>query len=61
MRVFENKVLGKIFGPKREKVMGGWRKLPNEFHDLSFSPSIIRMIKSRGMRRAGHGGEEERV
>jgi hypothetical protein len=44
-------VLRRIFGPKRDKVTGGWRK---ELHNLYSSPSIIRMIKSRTMRRAGH-------
>jgi hypothetical protein len=49
-RVFENKVLRRIFGPKRDEVTGGWRKLHNEYS----SPNIIRMIKSRRMRWAGH-------
>jgi hypothetical protein len=55
-RVFENRVLRKIFGPKRDGVMGGWRKLHNdELHNLHSSPSIIRIIKSRRrMRWAGH-------
>jgi hypothetical protein len=53
--VFENKVLRKIFGPKRDEVTGGWRKLHNEeLRDLYSSPSIIRIIKSRRMRWAGH-------
>jgi hypothetical protein len=47
LRVFENKVL-RIFGPKRDEVTGGWRKLHNEeLRDLYSSPSIIRIIKSR--------------
>jgi hypothetical protein len=47
--------LGKIFGPKRDGVTGGWRKLHNEeLHNLYSSPSIIRNIKSRKMRWAGH-------
>jgi hypothetical protein len=55
LRVFENKVLRRIFGPKRDEVTGGWRKLHNEeLHDLCSSPSIIRIIKSRRMRWAGH-------
>jgi hypothetical protein len=55
LRVFENRVLRKIFGPKRAEVMGEWRKLHNEeLRDLYFSPSIIRIIKSRRMRWAGH-------
>jgi hypothetical protein len=49
--VFENRVLRRIFGPKRDDVTGGWRKLHNEeLHNLYSSPSIIRMIKSRRMR-----------
>jgi hypothetical protein len=60
--VFENRVLRRIFGPKRDEVTGEWRKLHNE--ELR-SPSIIRIIKSRRMRWAGHvarnGGEEERL
>jgi hypothetical protein len=55
LRVFENKVLRRIFGPKRDEVTGGWKKLHNEeLHDLYSSPSIIKIIKSRGMRWAGH-------
>jgi hypothetical protein len=53
--VFENRVLRRIFGPKRDEVSGGRRKLHNEeLHDLYSSPNIIRMIKSRRMRWAGH-------
>jgi hypothetical protein len=53
--VFENRVLRKIFGPKRDAVMGDWRKFHNEkLRDLYSSPSIIRIIKSRRMRWAGH-------
>jgi hypothetical protein len=53
--VFENRVLRRIFGPKRREVMGDWRKLHNEeLHILYSSPSIIRMIKSRTIRWAGH-------
>jgi hypothetical protein len=55
LRVFENRKLRRIFGPKREGVTGGWRKLHNEeLRDLYSSPSIIRMIKSMRMRWAGH-------
>jgi hypothetical protein len=53
--VFENRVLRRIFGPKRGDMVGEWRKLHNEqLHDLYSSPSIIRIIKSRRMRWAGH-------
>jgi hypothetical protein len=55
LRVFENKVLRRIFGPRRDEVTGGWRKLHNEeLHDLYSSPSIIRIIKSRRIRWAEH-------
>jgi hypothetical protein len=55
LRVFESRVLRRIFGPKRDEVTGGWRKLRNEkLHNFYSSPSIIRMIKSRRMRWAGH-------
>jgi hypothetical protein len=54
LRVFENRVLRKIFGTKREED-GSWRKLDNdELHDLYSSPNIVRAIKSRKMRWAGH-------
>jgi hypothetical protein len=53
--VFENRVLRRIFGPKRDDVTGEWRKLHNEeLRDLYSSPSIVRIIKSRRMRWAGH-------
>jgi hypothetical protein len=53
--VFENRVLRRIFGPKRDEVTGEWRKLHNEeLRDLCSSPSIIRMIKPRWMKWAGH-------
>jgi hypothetical protein len=55
LRVFENRVLRRIFGPKRDEETGGWRKLHNEeLHHLYSSPSIIRVIKSRRMRWVGH-------
>jgi hypothetical protein len=64
--VFEKRMLRGIFGPKRNEVIGEWRKLNNkELHDLYSSPSIIRIIKLRRMRWAGpcstDGGEEERL
>jgi hypothetical protein len=53
--VFENRVLRRIFGPKRDEVTGEWRKLHNEeLHNLYLSPDIIRQVKSRRMRWAGH-------
>jgi hypothetical protein len=55
LRVFENRVLRKIFGPKSDEVIGGWRKLHNEeLHGLCSSPSIIRVIKARKKRWVGH-------
>jgi hypothetical protein len=54
-RMFENRVLRRIFGPKRDGVTGGWRKLHNEeVHTLYSSPSIIRIIKSKRMKGADH-------
>jgi hypothetical protein len=53
--VFENRVLRRIFGPKRDGVTGGWTELYNEeLHDLYSSPSIIRIIKLRRMMWVGH-------
>jgi hypothetical protein len=55
LRVFENRVLRRIFGPKREEVTGDWRKLhSDELHNLYSSPNIVRVIKSRRMSWAGH-------
>jgi hypothetical protein len=55
LRVFENRVLRRISGPKRDEVTGDWRKLHNEeLRDLYSSPSIIRIIRSRRMRWAAH-------
>jgi hypothetical protein len=55
LRVFENKVLRRIFGQKRDEMTLGWRKLHNEeLHDLYSSPCIIRVIKLRSIRWVGH-------
>jgi hypothetical protein len=55
LRVLENRVLRRIFGPKRDEVTGGWRKRhKEELHGLYSSPSIVRVIKARRMRWAGH-------
>jgi hypothetical protein len=63
--VFENRLLRRIFGPKKDEVMGEWRKLHcRELHNVYSSPDIIRQIKSRRMRWAGHVarmGEERNV
>jgi len=65
LRVFENKVLRRIFGPRRDEVMGEWRRLHyEELNDLYSSPNIVRVIKSRRMRWTGHVacmGEERGV
>ena len=65
LRVFENMVLRRIFGPRRDEVTGEWRRLHNEeLSDLYSSPNILRVIKSRRMRWAGHVarmGEERGV
>jgi hypothetical protein len=51
LKAFENRVLKGIFGPKKDEMIGGWKKLHNEeLHNLYSSPNIIRMIKSRRMR-----------
>jgi hypothetical protein len=62
LRVFESVVLRRVFGPRRDEVAEDWRRLHNEdLNDLYCSPNIVRVIKSRRMRWAGHvalmGGE----
>jgi hypothetical protein len=65
LRVFENTVLRRVFGPKRDDVTGEWRKLHNaELSDMYSLPNIVRVVKSRRMRWAGHVarmGEERSV
>jgi hypothetical protein len=65
LRVFKNKVLSRIFGPRRHEVTGEWRRLHNvELNNLYCSPNNLRVIKSRSMRWAGHVariGEERGV
>ena len=65
LRVYENMVLRRIFGPRRDEVTGEWRKMHNEeLNDLYSSPNIVRVIKSRRLRWAGHVarmGEERGV
>jgi hypothetical protein len=55
LRVFKNRVLRRVFGPKRDELTGEWRKLHNEeLNDLYSLPNIVRVVKSRLMRWAGH-------
>jgi len=64
VRVFENMMLRRIFGPRRDEVTGKWRRLHNEeLNDLYYSPNIVRVLKTRRMRWAGHVARmgEERV
>jgi hypothetical protein len=62
LRVFQNRVLRRIFGPKRDEVRAEWRRLHNkELYSLYSSPDTVQVIKSRRLRWAGHvarGGEE---
>ena len=63
LRSDENRALRRVFGPKRDEVTGEWRKLHNEELSDMYLPNIVRVIKSRRMRRAGHVarmGEGER-
>jgi hypothetical protein len=55
LRVFENRVLRTVFGPKRDEVTGEWGKLHNEkLNDMYSLPNIVRVVKSRRMRWTGH-------
>jgi len=54
LRLFENRVLRRIFGPNGDEVTRDWRKLQNELNDLYFSPDFFWVIKSRRIRLAGH-------
>jgi hypothetical protein len=54
VKVFENRLLRRVFGPKRDEVTGKWRKLHNELNDLYSLPNIVRVVKSRRMRWTGH-------
>jgi hypothetical protein len=59
--VFQNRALSRIFGPKRDEVAEGWRRLHNEeFHNSNVSPNIIRVIRSRRMRMMGGCSKHER-
>ena len=64
LRVFENRVLRRVFGPKRDEVTGEWRKLHNkELNDLYCSPNIVRVIQKNGMGEAcsAYGEQESRI
>jgi hypothetical protein len=62
LRLFKNRVLRRVFGPKRNEVTGAWRKLHNEkLNDLYSLPNIVRVVKSRRMRWDGHVGEDSGV
>jgi hypothetical protein len=62
VRAFENRKFRRIFGPKRDQVTGEWRKLHNEkVHNLYSSPNIIRVIKSRRIKRMGHVSHMEKI
>ena len=62
--MFQNRVLRRVFGPKRDEVTGEWRKLNEELSDLNSLPNVVRVVKSRRMRWTGHMvrmGEERGV
>jgi hypothetical protein len=62
LRVFENRVLREIFGPKKDEVTGEWRRLHKEdLYAVYFPPNIVRAIKSRRIRRAGHVARMEEM
>jgi hypothetical protein len=61
LTVFENRVIRRISGPKRDEVTGDWRKLHEELHGLYSSPSIVRVIKARRIRWARHVARMEEV
>jgi hypothetical protein len=62
LRVFEKRVLRRVFGPKREEVTGEWRKMHNEeLNDVYSLPDIVRVVKSRRMRWAGHVARMGRI
>ena len=62
LMVFENRVLRKVYGPKRDEVTGEWRRLHNEeLNDLYSLPNIVRVVKSRRMRWAGHVARMGRI
>ena len=62
LRMFENRVLRRVFGPKRDEVTGEWRKLHyEELNDLYSLPNIVRVVKSRRMRWAGHVARMGRI
>jgi hypothetical protein len=61
LRLFENRVLRRVFGPKRDEVTGEWRKLHNEeLNDMYSLPNIVRVVKSRRMKWAGHVAWEDK-
>jgi hypothetical protein len=61
LRVFENRVLRRVFGPKRDEVTEEWRKLHEELNDRYSLPNIVRVVKSRSMRWAWHVASMGRI